>query len=190
MASKKIVVLDANVLYGNFLRNLLLSLFASQMYEAKWTEQITKEWVGHLLKNRETVTESANQRTVTLMNAIRPDPLVTNYEKYIGDITIPDVDDRHVVAAAIACSAQKIVTWNLADFPNKILKVFGVHAESPDKFIFDLISESPDDVVRIFREMRLKLKAPPVNVEEFFRKLNKERLFQTAKALKRYYDLL
>ncbi len=52
---KQKAVLDANVLYDGFLRDLLLSIFAAKMYEAKWTEKITREWVGHLLKNRSTV---------------------------------------------------------------------------------------------------------------------------------------
>lgn len=190
MMNKKVAVLDANVLYGSFLRDVLLSLFAAGMYEAKWTEQITNEWVRHLLKNNESVTERGIQNTVGHMNAIRPDPLVSNYEKYIGDITIPDVDDRHVVAAAIACGAQKIVTWNLGDFPNKILKIFGVHAESPDKFIADLISESPDAVIHVFRQMRERFKAPPMNVETFMARLNKDNLKQTAKSLERYRNLL
>lgn len=190
MMNKKVAVLDANVLYGSFLRDVLLSLFAAGMYEAKWTEQITNEWVRHLLKNNESVTERGIQNTVGHMNAIRPDPLVSNYEKYIGDITIPDVDDRHVVAAAIACGAQKIVTWNLGDFPNKILKIFGVHAESPDKFIAGFISESPDAVIHVFRQMRERFKAPPMNVDTFMARLNKDNLKQTAKSLERYRNLL
>lgn len=36
------------------------------------------------------------------MNASVPDCLVTNYEKLADSIELPDPDDRHVVAAAIA----------------------------------------------------------------------------------------
>ncbi len=66
------------------------------------------------------------------MNGIPPSALVTRYEQYIGQIDLPDKNDAHVAAAAIACGAQKIITWNLADFPNQVLKAFGVIAESPD----------------------------------------------------------
>ncbi len=51
-------VLDANVLYGSFPRDWLLSLFAKGMYEAKWSKQITQEWVGHLLENRPDINKS------------------------------------------------------------------------------------------------------------------------------------
>ena len=107
---KQKVVLDANVLYDGFLRDLLLSIFAAEMYEAKWTEKITSEWVGHLLKNRSSVSEENIRRTVFKMNAILPSPVVAGYEQFIDKVTIPDKDDRHVVAAAMACGAQKIVT--------------------------------------------------------------------------------
>ena len=60
--SKQRAVLDANVLYGGFLRDLLLSVFAAGLYEAKWTEEITAEWVRHLLKNRSTVTAENSRR--------------------------------------------------------------------------------------------------------------------------------
>jgi hypothetical protein len=109
--SKVRAVLDANVLYGDFVRDLFLSLFAAGLYEAKWTETITGEWVKHVLANNpETVTKAKTDRTVKIMNALRPSALVERYEQYIGQVHIPDADDRHVVAAAIACGAQKIVT--------------------------------------------------------------------------------
>ncbi len=55
------VVLDANVLYGNLSRDLLISLFAECFYEAKWTEEITDEWVRHLLVNQPKVTPDKNR---------------------------------------------------------------------------------------------------------------------------------
>ncbi|WP_338844609.1 PIN domain-containing protein [Massilia sp. W12] len=188
--SKSKIVLDANVLYGSFLRDLLLSLFFAGIYEAKWTEKITREWVGHLLKNEPDITEVKIGRTLDLMNKIKPAALISNYERYIAEVNIPDKDDRHVVAAAIASGAQKIVTWNLSDFPNKVLKVFGVIAESPDKFISDLILDNPGAIVPVLKAMRERFKAPPMSVQDFFLRLDKNRLSMTAKQLERYRDLL
>lgn len=93
-----------------------------------------------------------------LMNAILPSALVEHYEQFIEQVNIPDRDDRHVVAAAIASGAQKILTWNLGDFPNKILKIFGVQAESPDAFIYSLLLDAPQDVVKIFKTFVLDSK--------------------------------
>lgn len=188
--SKIRVVLDANVLYGSFPRDLLLSLFAQGMYEAKWSAKIAQEWVGHLLNNRSDIPESAINRTLALMHKIEPSALVERYEHLIEQVQIPDKDDRHVVAAAIACGAQKILTWNLADFPNSVLAVFGVIAESPDKFISDLIIDDPTAVVAIFRGVRERMKAPPMSVDRFFEALKDSRLTLTAKHLERYHNLL
>ena len=76
-------VLDANVLYGSLSRDLLISLFSEGFYEAKWTDEITDEWVRHLLENQPNVTPDKNRRTVFLMHQIRPSPLVENYRQYI-----------------------------------------------------------------------------------------------------------
>lgn len=188
--NKQKIVLDANVLYGSFLRDMLISLFFSGIYEAKWTEKITQEWVDHLLENRSDIPESKIKRTLMLMNKIKPAALIANYERYIQQVQIPDKDDRHVVAAAIACGAQKIITWNLSDFPNNILKTFGVVAESPDKFIQDLIIDNPPSIISTLKEMRERFKTPPMSVDEFFERLLKNRLPMTARQLDRYRDLL
>ena len=178
------------MLYESFGRDLLLSLFAAGIYEAKWTDQITKEWVGHLLTNRPDLSAANVARTVKNMNAIPPSALVQRYEQYIGTIDMRDKDDRHVVAAGIACGAQKVLTWNLGDFPNQILAVFGLVAESPDKFLSDLIIESPLSVVDVFKGVRERFKAPPMSVDYFFESLQKNRLVLTAKQLARYRDMM
>lgn len=56
-------------------------------------------------------------RTRQLMIEAVPDCLVTGYESLIDGLTLPDPDDRHVLAAAIRCDAQVIVTLNLRDSP-------------------------------------------------------------------------
>jgi hypothetical protein len=47
-----IAVLDACVLYPAPLRDLLLSLAASGLYQARWTQLIQDEWISNLLANR------------------------------------------------------------------------------------------------------------------------------------------
>ena len=51
------------------------------------------------------------------MNKAVPDALVTGFEPLIDSIDLPDVDDRHVAAAAVRSNAEIIVTLNLRDFP-------------------------------------------------------------------------
>ncbi len=56
------------------------------------------------------------------MNEAVPSALVTGHEKLVESLTLPDPDDRHVLAAAIRAGAQVLVTFNLDDFPDDALK--------------------------------------------------------------------
>ena len=183
-------VLDANVLYGEFTRDLLLSLFYGGVFEAKWTADITQEWVRHVLEDQPTVTSEKIDHTVIQMHMIQPSALVENYHQYIDKLDLRDLNDRHVLAAAIASEARKIVTWNLRDFPAKILSAFGIVAESPDKFLADLVMEQPEEVARVFRKMRLRRKKSSQTVEQFFNSMKHCGLEHTVRQLERYRDYL
>ena len=72
------------------------------------------------------------RRNLAQLAAIRkhfPEALVTGYEPLIEALTLPDPDDRHVLAAAILCGAQQIITENLADFPEDALAPFSGMSE-------------------------------------------------------------
>jgi predicted nucleic acid-binding protein len=183
-------VLDANVLYAYFLRDLLLSLFAEGLYEAKWTDRINAEWVEHLLENDPNTSPDILKRTLQLMNAINPSPLVTDYEELIATLQLPDPNDRHVLAAAIASRANKIVTWNLKDFPDGIVNGFGIAAQNPDDFIHGLLIADPQAVVATLREMRRRLRRPSLDSNAFLDALAKNLLTQTRNVLERFASLL
>ncbi|AAL45988.1 PIN domain-containing protein (plasmid) [Agrobacterium fabrum] len=72
------------------------------------------------------------------MNGGPPEAVVADYHPLIADLTLPDPDDRHVLAAAISARASVIVTWNLKDFPARDLLAHGVTSKSPDDFLTDL----------------------------------------------------
>ena len=61
--------------------------------------------------------------------------LVVGYENLIPKLTLPDENDRHVLAAAIRGRAQVIVTMNLKDFPAEVLQKYDTEAQHPDEFI-------------------------------------------------------
>lgn len=79
--------------------------------------QIHDEWKRNVLKNRLDLTVEQLNRTSALMDKAIPDALVTDHEMLCSGLDLPDPDDRHVLAAAIRCNAQTIVTFNLKDFP-------------------------------------------------------------------------
>lgn len=111
---------DANVLYPAPLRDFLMHLALTGVHRARWTAQVHEEWKCNLLKNRHDITREQLDRTSSLMDKAVPDGLVADYEPLIDGLQLPDVDDRHVLAAAIKCKASVIVTFNLKDFPKAI----------------------------------------------------------------------
>ena len=68
------------------------------------------------------ITRQQAERIRDLMNAHDRDCLVTGYEDLIPALTLPDADDRHVLAAALRAGADVMVTSNLVDFPAETLE--------------------------------------------------------------------
>ncbi|MEG3437868.1 PIN domain-containing protein [Pannus brasiliensis CCIBt3594] len=166
MASS-IVIYDASVLYPAPLRDFLMWLALTDLFKARWTNEIHGEWTRNVLKNRPDITPEQLARTRALMDANVRDCLVVGYEPLIPALELPDPDDRHVLAAAIHCGAEFIVTFNLKDFPSEILTPQGVEAIHPDDFILDLIESDAAAVVESARKQRATLKNPPLTAEKY-----------------------
>lgn len=93
------------------------------LFRARWTEQIHDEWMRNVLLNNPRITEAMLERTKKLINENVPDCLIEGYEPLIKGLTLPDMNDRHVVAAALKGHAEAIITFNLKDFPASELNI-------------------------------------------------------------------
>jgi predicted nucleic acid-binding protein len=132
-----VVIYDANVLYPSLLRDVLIRVAQRGLVRARWTERILDEVFMNLVSNRPDLDRAKLVRTRELMNASVRDVLVEGYEPLIPTVTIPDENDRHVVAAAIRAQAQMVVTTNLRDFPSEELSKWNIEAKHPDDFLVD-----------------------------------------------------
>lgn len=132
------VVFDASVLVPGFLSNLLLWLAEMDLFRAKWSKDIHTEWI-RARKNRYEIAVEVSEARRQLIDEKFLDGLVTDYQSLIDGLTLPDVNDRHVLAAAIKCGANAIVTSNLRDFPEANLAPFNLVAIHQDDFILDQI---------------------------------------------------
>ena len=115
----------------------------TDLVQARWTDEIHDEWIRNLSKNEGIPVEQL-LRTRRLMDDAVLDCLVTGYQPRIPNLTLPDPNDRHVLAAAIECAADVIVTKNLDDFPQAYLNQFGVEATHPDEFVFVVLEDEPN----------------------------------------------
>tara|TARA_R110002049_G_scaffold51245_3_gene145057 strand:- start:1974 stop:2339 length:366 start_codon:yes stop_codon:yes gene_type:complete len=94
------------------------------------------------------------------MNLAFPDANVENFKELIPSLKLPDKDDRHVVACAIRCNADLIVTFNTKDFPTKVLSKYDIEIQKPDELISNLIDINPELACKAFNKMVKRLKNP------------------------------
>jgi hypothetical protein len=95
-------------------------------------------------------------------------------------VSLPDPDDRHVVAAAIAAGATIILTWNLWDFPATALKKYGLRGQTPDAFLAGLYDDVPDLTVGSLANARKNLNKSRVSASNFIDILRNQKLTQLA----------
>lgn len=184
-----IVIYDACVLYPAPLRDLLMRLALTDLYQAKWTKDIHREWMHSVLKNRPDLLKERLEQTQAKMDLHVRDCLIEGYEELIENLKLPDLNDRHVLAAAIRINAQIIVTFNLSDFPSQAISKYGIDAQHPDEFLNHLFDLDPTRFMNTTQETRLSLKHPPKTWEEYLTILEKQSLPQIAACLKEYSEL-
>ena len=183
-------LLDANVLYPAPLRDLLMQLAVTDLFRAKWTADIHREWIDALLENQPQRSRADLERTRDLMNQHTRDCLVTEYEPLIESLVLPDPDDRHVLAAAIAGRCDVIVTHNLKDFPEDVLVRFGIEAQHPDEFLCNHLNLAPGVFCGAVQKVRRRLQNPPYGVDEYLDNLTRQGLAATVAELKPFAQLL
>lgn len=178
------VLYDACVLYGNEVRDLLIRIAISGMVRAHWTDEILDEAFGNLTANRPDLSPERLAVTRERMNTAVPGALVSGYEALTGELKLPDPDDRHVLAAAIAAGAVVIVTSNLGDFPAGALDPFGIEAKTPDDFVLDQISLDEGTVRDCVRQIARGRTRPPKTYESVLDALERAGLVGSAAALR------
>ena len=184
------VVIDACVFHGQTLRNLFMRVSLTGLFKAHWTDRIHEEWINSVLKRRPDIQKDKLLAVRDLMDHHVKDAIVTNYELIELKLELPDAKDTHVLAAAIKCKADAIVTFNLKDFPSRILEQYEIEALHPDDFLAYQIDLSPTTICSSIREMRHSLNNPPFTAKEFLALLARNELPLTVNALKEYIECI
>ncbi len=145
-------LLDANVLFSPPLRDLLIELSCEQVFHARWTDKIHEEWTRAAAKLRPDLPLEIQQQIRRLLDQAIPDCLITDYEHLTATLTLPDKDDRHVLAAAIAGQCNIIITRNFRDFPKKALRPYNIEVQEPHTFLKTIAPEKIRHCTGIIRE--------------------------------------
>lgn len=124
------------------------------------------------------------------MDKATRDSLVTGYKPLINSLTLPDPDDRHVLAAAIVGRCDVIVTQNLHDFPESVVKPYGIEIQHPDDFLANHLNLAPGKFCVAVRKVRARLKNPRFTVQEYLATLTRQGLVVTVAELEQYAQLI
>jgi predicted nucleic acid-binding protein len=134
----RVVLADANVLYSRVLRDYLLYAADEEIIAVAWSPQILAEVTEHLQEKVPDFDAAAASRLVSAMNRAFPfaevEPSEENFRQLAG-LQLPDEDDRHVLAAALAAEANVLCTSNIRDFPIEVVESLGVEVLTPDQLL-------------------------------------------------------
>ncbi len=173
------VVYDACVLYPSSLPDLLIRVARAGIVQARWSETILDEVFRNILAKRPDLDAAKLQRTRALMSAALPAAMAHGHEELIEGLSLPDPNDRHVLAAAIRAGSQAIVTFNLKDFPEDALGRFDIEPKHPDDFLMNCIDISSSTVMQVITEQAGDYRHPHVTVPELFAALRGQGLVQS-----------
>ncbi len=175
-------VLDACVIFPTVLRELLVGAAQAGLYEPLWSERILREWLRATAKlgplaEAQAAVEAASMRAAFPRATLREQPGIE------ARLLLPDPNDVHVLAVAIAGHADAIITFNAVDFPRHVLAEEGLARRDPDGFLWELWSFHPEvmtDLAERIRAEAERLSDAPVTLRAL---LKRSKLPKFAKAL-------
>lgn len=177
-------VLDACVLVPISLADTLLRLAERGLYQPLWSVRILEEAQRDVAHVHPDLDPERIGRRFTDLDAAFVDSCVRGWEPLVDAITLPDPDDRHVVAVGIRGSASAVVTANLQDFPEVVLEAVGMHPVHPDDFLLDQLDLAPREVHEVIREQAAATRAPRQSPDEVLSALGRAGVGRFAEAVR------
>lgn len=165
------VLLDTNVLWPSLQRDFFLELAAGGLFHPVWSEPILAEVAECEVRKRvrcgaePEIAEIAARRLVDMMSVAFDGSCVTGWEGLIGTYGLPDSDDEHVLAAAVAGGADAIVTVNDKDFPRGLVP-HSIEVTPPERFALDAVSVDPAAAWSAINRIATRYKHPKATVDE------------------------
>ncbi len=142
------VLLDTCVIYPTVMRQMLLGTARQGAFTPLWSARIIEEWQRAAVKlGPEGVAQAGTE--AVLLQAAWPTAQVVVPPSLQARLWLPDPADIHVLAAAIAGSADLIVTLNAKDFPRNVLAEEGLSRSDPDAFLYGIWQAQPELVAGV-----------------------------------------
>lgn len=150
----RIVLGDANVLYSRVLRDYLVYAADEGAMSIRWSRAILIEVVKHLQANNSTFDDERAGLLIRLLNDAYPEAEVEptpSARRKVKGLDMPDEDDRHVLAAAVAAHADILCTDNVKDFPPDAMVSVGIELLTADALLSRLVTMYPSRMLDAHR---------------------------------------
>jgi predicted nucleic acid-binding protein len=182
-------VLDACVLFRGGVRDFLLWVAEAGAFSPAWSDTIDDEWMRSRRDKFGDPMSRLNYARAE-MEKVFPGANFDPDPETLSTISLPDTNDIHVAAIAVAAGAKSIVTYNVRHFSDRVLGPLGLRTATPDEFCAHLFHETPIDVIEGARLHRASLKRPSYNPGSYLDHLASLGFERTADLLRTYQSTL
>ncbi len=175
------VFLDACVLYPTVLREILTGCAAQGLYRPLWSPRVLEEWAraARKIEGGEVIARGE----IAGLRARFPGAEVAPGAATEARLWLPDENDIHVLAAASDAGADRLVTFNMRDFPRRDVAAEGIELANPDAFLMELWLADARVVAEVAEEVRATAEALSGEVQAMRALLKRGRLPRLGKAL-------
>ncbi|MDS9946918.1 MAG: PIN domain-containing protein, partial [Planktomarina sp.] len=162
------VVLDTCVLVPTFLRLVLLQVANIGQFKIMVSPHILEEWRRAGKNSMETLEADV---AVTQFQRNHLDTIYPNPQNLV-EFWLPDKNDIHVLALAVAQNADAIVTFNKKDFPKNELIHYGLNRYDPDQLLCMALQRYPKQIYEVLQPIvsETLLRNPDLNTKRLWRK--------------------
>ena len=148
-----------------------LRLAERDLYRPLWSARIVAEATDAVVDVHPEIPPERVRARFAAMDEVFEDACVERWENLEHTVTLPDVDDRHVVAAALSGRADAIVTANVGDYPMNVLGPLDIEVVHPDDFLLDQLDLAPRIVLDVIREQAGHTRQPPLTPVDLIARL-------------------
>lgn len=164
------------------MREVVLGVAQAGLFEPKWSPRILEEW-ARAARKIGSEGETIARGEIATITARFPRAEVPIPQGLEARLWLPDPNDIHVLAAAIGCSADAIMTVNAKDFPRNELADEGLQRVDPDGFLTGLAGAHFDAVQSVGEAVLAQARALSGEPWEMRKLMRKARLPRLGKLL-------
>lgn len=162
--------LDACVLFPPVTREILLGYARAGGFTPLWSARVLEEWALAMRAKQGEAAEVLARGDIALLRAGFPGGEISNYEEIEDGIFPPDPADAHVIAAAVKGEAEAVITFNIKDFPLRLLRPFGLGRMHPDEFLSTALARDGQRMEAALRPLEAIAKERGVEFRAFLKR--------------------